>query len=73
MPESLFKKSCRLWHRSFPVNFVKFLRTPFLQNTSGQLLLDLVCFKGFLIMLDVLLLWVENVVKKLQWELLFHE
>ena len=29
----------RLWHRCFPVNFAKFLRTPFLQNTSGQLLL----------------------------------
>ena len=28
----------RLWHRCFPVNFAKFLRTPFLQNTSGQLL-----------------------------------
>ena len=25
----------RLWHRCFPVNFVKFLRTPFLQNSSG--------------------------------------
>ena len=25
----------RLWHRCFPVNFVKFLRTTFLQNTSG--------------------------------------
>ena len=24
----------RLWHRSFPVNLVKFLRTLFLQNTS---------------------------------------
>ena len=38
VPESatLFKK--RPWHRCFPVNFVKFLRTPFLQNTSGQLL-----------------------------------
>ena len=24
-----------LWHRGFPVNFVKFLRTPFSQNTSG--------------------------------------
>ena len=23
----------RLWHRCFPVNFAKFLRTPFLQNT----------------------------------------
>ena len=31
----------RLWHRCFPVNFVKFLRPPFLQNTSRQLLLAL--------------------------------
>ena len=29
----------RLWHRCFTVNFAKFLRTPFLQNTSGLLLL----------------------------------
>ena len=29
----------RLWNRCFPVNFAKFLRTPFLQNTSGRLLL----------------------------------
>ena len=29
----------RLWHRCFTVNFAKCLRTPFLQNTSGQLLL----------------------------------
>ena len=28
-----------LWRRCFPVNFVKILRAPFLQNTSGQLLL----------------------------------
>ena len=27
-----------LWHRCFPVNFAKFLRTPFLQNTSRRLL-----------------------------------
>ena len=32
-PSTLLNK--RLWHRCFPVNFVKFLRTPFLQNTSG--------------------------------------
>ena len=25
----------RLWHRCFPVNLVKFLRAPFLQNTSS--------------------------------------
>ena len=30
---TLLKKS--LWHRCFLVNFEKFLRTPFLQNTSG--------------------------------------
>ena len=36
-PVTLLKR--RLWHRCFPVNFVKFLRTPFLQNTSGRLLL----------------------------------
>ena len=29
----------RLWHRFFSVNYAKFLRTPFLQNTSGWLLL----------------------------------
>ena len=34
-PATLLKK--RLWHRYFPVNFAKFLRTP--QNTSGRLLL----------------------------------
>ena len=33
----LLKK--RIWHRYFPVNFAKFLRVPFLQNTSGKLLL----------------------------------
>ena len=29
-----------IWHRCFPVNFVKFLRTPFLENSSGRLLLN---------------------------------
>ena len=32
----------RVWHRCFPVKFVKFLRTPFLQNTSRRLLLTIV-------------------------------
>ena len=36
-PAILLKK--RLWHRCFPVNFAKFLRTPFQQNTSWRLLL----------------------------------
>ena len=35
-PATLLKKS--LWHKCFPVNFAKFLRTPFLQNRSWRLL-----------------------------------
>ena len=41
----LFKK--RLWHRCFPGNFVKFLRTIFLQSTSGRLLSQI--FISFLV------------------------
>ena len=37
-PATLLKK--KLWYRYFPVNFAKFLRTLFLQNTSGRLLLN---------------------------------
>ena len=38
----------RLWHRYFPVSFVKFSRAPFLQNSSRRLLLPLKkkTFKG---------------------------
>ena len=36
-PATLLKK--RLWHRCFPVNFVKFLRTPFLTEHPWWLLL----------------------------------
>ena len=36
-PAPFLKK--RLWHRCFPGNSAKFLKTPFLQNTSGKLLL----------------------------------
>ena len=32
----------RFWHGCFPVNFAKRLRAPFLQNTSGRLLLEYV-------------------------------
>ena len=39
-PANLLKK--RLWHRCCPVNFANFLRTPFLHNISGRLLLDLI-------------------------------
>ena len=35
-PVTLLKK--RPWHRCFPVNFAKFVRMSFLQNTSGRLL-----------------------------------
>ena len=38
--EVFYKKSIRKILSFFPVNFVKFLRTPFLQNTSGRLLLE---------------------------------
>ena len=38
-PATLLKK--RFWHRCFPVNFAKFRRASFLQNTSGQLLLSI--------------------------------
>ena len=37
-PSTLLKK--RLWHRCFPVNFVKFLRTPFYIEHLWWLLLD---------------------------------
>ena len=37
-PATLFKK--RLWHRCFPVNFAKFLRTPFLTEHLQWLLLS---------------------------------
>ena len=37
-PASLLKK--KLWHRCFPVNFAKFLRTGFLSNTSRRVLLS---------------------------------
>ena len=42
------KHLCRsLLHRCFSVNFAKFLRTPFSQNTSGRLLLYFVNFYFF--------------------------
>ena len=38
---TLFKK--RLWHRCFPVNFMKFLRTPLLAEHLRWVLLYLLC------------------------------
>ena len=54
-PATLLNK--RLWHRCFPVNFVKFRRTPFLKNTSGRLLL----------------LWVYNPLSEIQIRLSRNE
>ena len=36
MPESLFKIKKDSGHRCFPVNFVKFLRTPFLKKEERK-------------------------------------
>ena len=44
-PATLLKK--RLWHRCFPVNFVKFLRTPFYRTPDN-------CFWLFFIHLSVI-------------------
>ena len=44
-PATLLKK--RLWHRCFPVNFVKFLRKPFLTEQLRKLLLF---FNAFFLM-----------------------
>ena len=43
---TLLKK--RLWHRLFPVNFAKFLRTPFLQSASRRLPLKIIFSNPFL-------------------------
>ena len=44
-PASLLNK--RLWHRYFPVNFVKFLGTPLFTEHLWWLLLNLNCLLGF--------------------------
>ena len=51
VPETFFKK--RLWNRCFPVNFAKFLKTPFLQNTSGWLLLVFVLFLFQIVVIEI--------------------
>ena len=52
----------QLWHRCFPVNFTKFPRTPFLQNTSVWMLLnsDLikVFSKSLLVLRHIYWVWV---------------
>ena len=56
-PATMLKK--RLWHMCFPVNFAKFLRTLFLQNTSGD------CFCS-------LILTFENIINHCNIELKFQ-
>ena len=46
----------RLWHRYFPVNFTKFLRTCFLQNTSRRLLLNVEISEKF----KIHFMWVKD-------------
>ena len=41
----------RPWYKCFPVNFAKFLRTPFLQNTFGRRLLNSCKWKQNLIVI----------------------
>ena len=60
-PATLLKR--RLWHRCFPVNFTKFLRTPFLQNTYGRLLLLSLTF--YLNLLTQVKFEIQLILKKL--------
>ena len=53
----------RLWQRCFPVNFAIFLRTPFLLNTSGGLLLTFLELKGVFRTLSNI--WHEAFLRKL--------
>ena len=48
MPATLFKK--RRWHMCFPVNFAKFLRTPFNKASPGDFLFILSTKFNFLIL-----------------------
>ena len=52
-PTTLLKK--RPWHRCFPMNFAKFLRTPFLQNTCNAESLVLISNQQVCFIMDVLL------------------
>ena len=46
----------RPWHRCCAVNFAEVLRTPFLQNTSGTLLLFIIIYKDLFLILQILML-----------------
>ena len=62
MPATLLKK--RLWHRCFPVNFTKFLRTPFFTEHLQWLLLLVVISS---LSLDLLKICVDNFKKELSF------
>ena len=57
-PVTLLKK--KLWHRCYPVNFAKFLKTPFLQNTSGRLLLKINIRRSLLQNMQTIRNWVHD-------------
>ena len=64
----------RLWHGCFPVNFVKFLRTPFLQNTSGGCFCYYFSTKKVLFDDFVFILTIGHTFcGDLNWILLFHD
>ena len=52
LPTLLKKKLC---HRCFPLNFPKFLRTPFLQNTSERLFLRMITLNAISSLLEIFL------------------
>ena len=68
-PTTLSKK--KLWHRCFPVNFAKFLRTTFLQNISERLLLhpvggsfpDFLCVQSFNLLVKLLVIDLNKAAK----------
>ena len=65
-PATLLKKRLWQWHRYLPVNFAKFLRTLFLQNTSGLLLLCIVT-PSYVLLLCVPSSWEMSERKKTIW------
>ena len=73
MPESSFSIKFllqkRLWHRRFPENFAKFLRTPFLKNISDGCFYvafqyDQLVVKPFLYRLQLGFSWKKNISRK---------
>ena len=57
---TLLKK--KLWHRRLPVKFAKFLRTPFLQNTSWRLLLNNYSLSILTFLIFLSLIYIEQII-----------